>query len=74
MDDSGEDWEADNESNMEVDNDMDDPETIEQRNVSATPTVPALIRPTWRIKNTAEKVLVMVDTMEPRRNKVIKTT
>jgi len=44
--DSEDDWEADNESDMQMDNVREDSETPEQRNVSATPNVPQLILPT----------------------------
>jgi hypothetical protein len=43
--DSDDDWEADNESDKELDNGSEDSETLEVRNVSAAPNVPGLIRP-----------------------------
>jgi hypothetical protein len=43
--DSEDDWEADNESDMELDNCSEVSETFEVRNVSAAPNVPGLIRP-----------------------------
>jgi len=43
--DSEDDWEPDDESDMELHNDIEDSETTEQRNVSAAPNVPGLIRP-----------------------------
>jgi hypothetical protein len=39
---SEDDWEPDNESNMELDNGSEASETLEQRNVSATPNVPVI--------------------------------
>jgi len=62
------DWEADNESDIELDNGIEDSETPEQQNVSAAPNVTRLIRPTRRFKEIAQKVLMTVDTMESRRN------
>jgi len=43
--DSEDDWEVETKSHMELDNGIEDSEILEQRNVSATPNVPALIRP-----------------------------
>jgi len=71
---SEDDWEAHIESHIEVDNGIKDTETLEQRNVSASPNVPRLIGPTWRPKRKAEKLLMTANTMERRRNKGIKTT
>jgi len=48
--DSEDDWEADDESDMELHNGIEDSETLEQRDVSATPNVPGLIRPIRRSK------------------------
>jgi hypothetical protein len=39
---SEDDWEPDNESDMELDNGSEASETLEQRNVSATPNVPVI--------------------------------
>jgi hypothetical protein len=64
------DWEADNESDIELDNGSDD-STPEKRNVSATPNVPGLIRPIRRTKKKVEKPLMTVNIMETRRNKGI---
>jgi len=71
--DSEDDWEADNESIMEQHNGVDNPETPVQQNVSATQSIPWLIQSTRRLKNIAENVLMTVNTMAMRRNKVIKT-
>jgi len=65
------DWEADNESDMELDEAVEDSATPEQRDVSATLNVPGLIWPTWRSKKMAQKMLLMVNTMETRSNKGI---
>jgi len=43
--DSEDDWKADNESHMDLDNGREDSETPEHRNVSAAPNVPGLIPP-----------------------------
>jgi len=61
--------EANNESDIELDNVDVDPETPELQDVSAAPLVPGLIRPTRRSMTCAEMVLMMVNTMETRRNK-----
>jgi hypothetical protein len=63
---------ADVESDMEQDNTIEDPESPEQRDVSAAPNVPGLIRPTRKSKRHAETVLVTVNTIEIRRNKGVK--
>jgi len=65
-------WEADNESNMELDNGSEISETPEQRNVSAAPNVSGLIRPIRRTKKKVEKAMMTVNIMETRRNKGIK--
>jgi len=60
------------ESDIEHDNNIVDPQCPEQRDVSATPNVPRLIRPTRKSKRQAEKVLVTVNAMETRRTKGVK--
>ena len=70
--DTEDDWEADNESDMELDIGSEDSETPEQRNVGAAPNVPRLIWPIRRSKEKAEKTLMRVNIMETRRNKGIK--
>jgi hypothetical protein len=70
--DSEDDCAADVESDMEPDNTIEDPESPEQRDVSAAPNVPRLIRPTPKSKRHAEKVLVTVNAIETRRNKGVK--
>ena len=62
-------WEADNESDIELDNGIKDRKTPEQWIMSAVPNVPRLIQTSCRSKETAEKVLMMVNTIETRRNK-----
>jgi len=47
---SEDDWEADDESEVKLDNSIDDPESTEQGNLSAAPNVPGLIPPTQRLK------------------------
>ena len=71
--DSEDDWEADNESGMELDNGSEVSETLEVRNVSAALNIPGLSRPIRQSKKKVEKALLMVNIMETRRNKVIKT-
>jgi len=70
--DSGDDWEAENESDMEIDNGRVNSETPEHRDVSAALNVPRLILPTRRSKESLQKALMMVNIMETRRNKGIK--
>jgi hypothetical protein len=69
---SEDDWEADNQSDMELDNGSEDSETSEVRNVSAAPNVPELIQPIPQSQKKVEKAFLMVNIMETRRNKGIK--
>ena len=71
--DSEEDCAADDESNIEHNNGIEDPECPEQQDVSAAPNVPGLVRLTRKSKRQAEKVLVTVNAVETRRNKGGKT-
>jgi len=64
--------EADNESDIDLDNAIDDTETPVEQNVSTASIVPGLLWPRWRSKQTEEKVLMTVNTIERRRNKGIK--
>jgi len=68
-DDSEEDCAVDNESDIEHNNGIEDPECQEQQDVSAAPNVPGLVRPTRKSKRLAEKVLVTVNAVETWRNK-----
>ena len=63
---------ADIESDIEKDNSIEDSEYPEQWDVSATPNVAGLIRPTRRSKRQAEQVLRMVNAIETRRNRGVK--
>ena len=65
-------WEADNESDMELDNGSEESETPEVRNLSVALNVPRLIRPRQQSKKKVEKALVTVNIMETRRKKGIK--
>jgi len=67
--DSEENCAADNKSDIEHNNCIEDPEYPEQQDVSATPNVPGLVRPTRKSKRQAEKVLLTVNAVEMRRNK-----
>jgi len=64
---------ADTESDIEQNNGIEDPECPEQQDVSAAPIVPGLVRPTRKSKRQVEMVLVMVNAIETRRNKGVKT-
>jgi hypothetical protein len=70
--DSEDDWKADNESDMELDNGSEVSETPKVRNVNAALNVPRLIRPIRRSKKKVKKALLMVHIMATRRNKGIK--
>jgi len=59
---------ADDESNIEHNNGIENPECPEQQDVSRAPNVPRLVRPTWKSKRQAEKGLVTVNAGETRRN------
>jgi len=67
--DSEEDCAADDESDMEHNNGIEDPECPEQQDVSAAPNVPGLVRLTRKSNRQAETVLVTVNAVETRRNK-----
>ena len=64
-----EDCAAEDESDIEHNNGIDDPQCPEQQDVSAAPNVPGLIWPTRKSKRQAETVLVTVNAVETRRNK-----
>jgi len=66
---SEEDCAADDDSYIEHNNCIKDPECPEQQVVSATPNVPRLVWPTRKSKRQAENVLVAVNAAEMRRNK-----
>jgi len=70
--DSEDDWQADTESDMELDNGSEESETPALQNVSAAPNVLGLIRPILRSKKMVKKALLMVNIMETRRNEGIK--
>jgi hypothetical protein len=61
--------EADDESDLEQDNIIEDSETTAQWDVSAAQNVAGLIRPTRKSKRQAEKVIGMVSAMETQKNK-----
>jgi len=71
--DSEDDGGADVESDIELDNSIEDPDCPEQQDVSAAPHVPRLIRPTRKSMRQLEKVLMTVNAIETRRNKGVKT-
>jgi len=60
---------ADDKSDIGPNNGIEDPECPEQQDVSAAPNVPGLVRLTRKSNRQAEKVLVMVNAVETRRNK-----
>jgi len=65
-------WEADNKSDMELDNGCDNSGSQEQWNVSAAQNVPRLIRPIKWAKKTVQKELMTVNIIQTRRNKRFK--
>jgi len=60
---------ADDESDIERNIGIENSEYPEQQDVSTAPNVPGLVRPRRKSKRQAEKVLVMVNAVEMRRNK-----
>jgi len=70
--DSTDDWEADNETDMELDNGSEESKTPELQNVSAAQNDTGLIRPIRQSKKKIEKALQTVNMMETRRTKGIK--
>ena len=64
---------ADDESDIEQYNGIEDSECPEQQDMSAEPNVPGLVRPTRMSKSTAAKVLVTVSAVETWRNNGGKT-
>jgi hypothetical protein len=67
--DSEDDCAADDESDIQPNNGIEDLEYPEQQDVSAAPHVPGLVRPTRKSKRQAEMVLVTVNVVETQRNK-----
>jgi len=67
--DSEENCAANNDSDIEHINCIEDPVCPAQQDVSAAPNVSGLVRPTYKSKKQAEKVLVTVNAAETRRNK-----
>jgi hypothetical protein len=64
-------WEADNEFDMDLNNGSEDSETPEQRNVSAPWNVSTQIPPIQQFQKKVEKRLMSVNIMDTRRNKAI---
>jgi hypothetical protein len=60
------------ESDILADNSFDDLACPEQRDVSAGPNVPGLIRPARKSNSQAANVLAMVNAIETRRNQDVK--
>jgi len=67
--DSEEDCSADNESHIEQDNGIEDPECPEEQDVSAVPNVPGLVRLTQKSTSQAEWLLMTVNAAQTRKNK-----
>jgi hypothetical protein len=67
--DSEEDYTADDESDIEHNSGIKDPERPEQQDMSAPPNVPRLVLPTRKSKRQAENVLMTVNAVETRRTK-----
>jgi hypothetical protein len=70
--DNKEDCTAEVESNSEQANGIEDLECPLQGDVSPTPNVPGLIRPTRKAKRRAEMMFVTINPIETRRNKRVK--
>jgi hypothetical protein len=67
--DSEEDCTADDVSNIEQNNCIEDPEFPEQQDVSAAPNVPGLVQPTPKSMRQAENILMTVNAAKTGRNK-----
>jgi len=67
--DSEEDCAADDESDIEPNTGIDDPECPEQQDASAAPNVPRFVWPTRKSNRQAEELLLMVNAVETWRNK-----
>jgi len=67
--DSEEDCAADNESDIEQNDGIEDPECPVQQDMCAAPNVPGLVQPTRKSKRQAEMVLLTVNAAEMPRNK-----
>jgi len=63
---------TDNESDMEKQNGIDEPECAELHHVSATANVHGLVRPTQNWMRQVEKILVTVNAIGTRRNNEVK--
>jgi hypothetical protein len=59
-------WEADNDFNMQLDNGIKDVKTPKQQHVSAAQKIPELIQPSWRLERMVKQVLTRVTKMEMR--------
>jgi len=70
--DSDDDCVADDESGIEHNNGIEHPECPGQHNVSAAPNAPRLVWPTRKLNRQAEKMFLMVNTIETERNKGVK--
>jgi len=66
---SEDDWDADDQFDIELDNGIKALESPEHRVVSASPNFPGLIWLTQRSMKQTQKGLMMVTAMETRRNK-----
>ena len=69
---SEDDGATDVESAIRQDTGIEHPECPEQRDESAAPNVPGLIRPIWKSQRQAEMVLLTFNAIEMRRNKGVK--
>jgi hypothetical protein len=65
-------WEAENESDMELDHGSEDSETLEQQNVRAALNVPRVTQPIRRRMKKVEKASMTVNIMETSTNTEIK--
>jgi len=63
---------ADDESGIEQNNGIEDPECPEQQHVSGASHVPGMLQRTQKSKTQADNVFVMVNAIEIWRNKGVK--
>jgi len=64
---------ADVKSEIEQDNDIENPECPEQWDVNAAQNFPQLFRPIWKSKGKAEMLWVTVNAIDTRRNTAVDT-
>jgi hypothetical protein len=67
--DSEQDCTGDDETDIEHNTGIEDPDSPNQQDLRAAPNVPRLVQPTRKSKRQTEKLFVIVNAVETRRNK-----